>query len=56
MSEYAHAPEVLTPITTLGEYEAYVATNWIHPIGSYKAQKHVRAKLQEEAAELMKHW
>lgn len=43
----------MPPINTLAEFEDFVATNWLHSLGSDEAQAHVRAKLEEEITELI---
>ena len=36
----------------LDDYESWVANDWLYPLGSNEAQRHTRAKLEEEVVEL----
>lgn len=42
----------ISPLATLGDYERFVALNWVHPFGSNEAHVHFRGKLYEEEREL----
>ncbi|MDB5181968.1 MAG: MazG nucleotide pyrophosphohydrolase domain, partial [Candidatus Saccharibacteria bacterium] len=47
----ALSPDV--PITTLEQYQAWASQDWLYDLGSDQAQLHARAKLEEEASELV---
>ncbi len=52
MTQFGH--ETLSDpqrFAAVGDYEAFVAEDWLHPRGSDNAQAHVRGKLSEEARE-----
>lgn len=40
------------PITSLAHYAGWVAEHWLYPVHTATAERHLRAKLREEVAEL----
>jgi phosphoribosyl-ATP pyrophosphohydrolase len=52
MFEHTQSPADTVPFATLKDYETWVASDWMYPLGSDKAQRHVRAKQREEVREL----